>query len=158
MKGTLSGRLHPTPVQQWKPSLFRLQGWDSSSSQGDWRESSRHCFSFVSFNIMPMLCWSTAILVLSVQFSSVTQLCPTLCDPMDCSMPASLSIIISRSVLKLMSTESVMPSNISCSVVPFSSHPQSFLESGTFQMRQLFASGGQSVSVSASASVLPMNT
>ena len=45
------------------------------------------------------------------QFSSVTQLCPTLCDPMGCSTQASLSITNSRSLLKLMSIESVMPSN-----------------------------------------------
>ena len=47
---------------------------------------------------------------------------------------------------------------ISSSVVPFSSHPQSFPASGSFQMSQLFASGGQSTRVSASTSVLPMNT
>ena len=47
---------------------------------------------------------------------------------------------------------------ISFSVVPFSSCPQSFLASGSFQMSQLFTSGGQSIGVSASASVLPMNT
>ena len=41
---------------------------------------------------------------------SVTQ-CVQLCDPMDCSMPASLSFTISQSLLKLMSTESVMSSN-----------------------------------------------
>ena len=46
---------------------------------------------------------------------------------------------------------------ISSSVVPFSSCPQSFPTSGSFQMSQLFASGGQSIGVSASASVLPMN-
>ena len=44
---------------------------------------------------------------------------------------------------------------ISSSVVPFSSHPQSFSAS---EMSQLFASGGQSIGVSASTSVLPMNT
>ena len=47
---------------------------------------------------------------------------------------------------------------ISSSVVPFSSHLQSFPASGSFQMSQLFASGGQSIRVSASTSVLPMNT
>ena len=47
---------------------------------------------------------------------------------------------------------------ISYSVVPFSSHSQSFPASGTFPMSQLFASGGQSIGVSASTSVLPMNT
>ena len=47
---------------------------------------------------------------------------------------------------------------ISSSVVPFSSCPQSFPASGSFPTSQLFASGGQSTGVSASASVLPMNT
>ena len=47
---------------------------------------------------------------------------------------------------------------ISSSVVPFSSCPQFFPESGSFQISQLFTSGGQSTGVSASASVLPMNT
>ena len=49
------------------------------------------------------------------------------------------------------------PTN-SSSVVPFSSCPRSFPASGSFQMSQLFASGGQSIGVSASTSVLPMNT
>ena len=46
---------------------------------------------------------------------------------------------------------------ISSSVIPFSSHLQSFPASGSFQMSQFFASGGQSIGVSASASVCPMN-
>ena len=46
---------------------------------------------------------------------------------------------------------------ISSSVIPFSSCPQSFPSSGTFQMTQLFASGGQSIGVSASISVSPTN-
>ena len=46
---------------------------------------------------------------------------------------------------------------ISSSVIPFSSHLQSFPASGSFQVSQLFTSGGQSSTVSASASVLPMN-
>ena len=47
---------------------------------------------------------------------------------------------------------------ISSSVIPFSSHLQSFPASGSFQMSQLFTSGGQSIRVPASTSVLPMNT
>ena len=47
---------------------------------------------------------------------------------------------------------------ISSSVIPFSSCPRSFPASGSFEMSQLFASGGQSTGVSASTSVLPMNT
>ena len=46
---------------------------------------------------------------------------------------------------------------ISSSVIPFSSCPQSFPASGSFPVSQLFASGGQSIGVSASTSVLPMN-
>ena len=46
---------------------------------------------------------------------------------------------------------------ISSSVVSFSSHLQSFSASGSFQISQLFVSGGQSIGVSASTSVLPMN-
>ena len=46
---------------------------------------------------------------------------------------------------------------ISSSVLPFSSHLQSFSASGSFQMSQFFESGGQSIKASASASVLPMN-
>ena len=56
-----------------------------------------------------------------------------------------------------MSIESVMPSNNPSCVIPFSSHLQSFPESGSFPVSRLFASGGQSIGVSASASVLPMH-
>ena len=44
-------------------------------------------------------------------FSSVTQLCPTLCNPINCSTPGPLSYTVSRSLPKLMSIESVMPFN-----------------------------------------------
>ena len=50
------------------------------------------------------------------------------------------------------------PPAISSFVIPFSSCPQCFPASGSFQMSQLFTSGGQSIGVSASASVLPLNT
>ena len=67
---------------------------------------------------------------------------------------ASLSITNSWSLLKLMFIESVMPSTISSSVVPFSSHLQYFPASGSFPMSPFFKSGGQSSGVSALASVL----
>ena len=69
----------------------------------------------------------------------------------------SLSFTISWSLLKCMSIESVMPT-ISSSFNPFSSCPQSFPKSWSFPVSWLFASGGQSIGASASASVLPMNT
>ena len=70
---------------------------------------------------------------------------------------ASLSITNSQSILKLMPIVSAMPSNNLILCHPFSSCLQSFPTSGSFQMSQLFPSGGQSIGVSASAPVLPMN-
>ena len=62
---------------------------------------------------------------------------------MDCSTPSSLSITISRSLLRLMFIKSVTPN--------------SFPASGSFPRSQLFASGGLSIGISASVSILPMN-
>ena len=93
-----------------------------------------------------------------VQFSSVTQSFPILCNPMDCSTPqASLSITISWSLLKLLSVESVMPSNhlVLCCLLLLL--PSVFPSIRVFPVSQFFASGGQSIGVSASASVLPVN-
>ena len=70
---------------------------------------------------------------------------------------ASLSFTISQSLLKLMSIELVMPSNHNILCFPFSSCLQSSPTSESFPMSQLFASGGQNIKDSASASVLPMN-
>ena len=91
------------------------------------------------------------------QFSLVAQRC-LFATPWTAAHQASLSINNSRSLLKLMSIESVMPSAILSSVVSFSSCPQSLPASGSFPMSQLFARGGQRIGVSASASVLPRNT
>ena len=70
---------------------------------------------------------------------------------------ASLCFTISQSLLKLMSTELVIPSSHLILCQPFSSCPQSFPASGSFPMSRLFESGGQSTGGSASESVLPMN-
>ena len=90
---------------------------------------------------------------------SVGQSCLTLCDPMDCAAhQASPSFTISWSLVKLMSVELVMPSNHLILCHPFSSCPQSFPASRSFPVSQLFfAAGGQSIGVSASVSVPPMN-
>ena len=71
---------------------------------------------------------------------------------------ASLSIINSWSLLKLMSIELVMPFNHLILCHPLLLPPSIFPSSGSFQMSQFFASGGQRIRASASASVLPMNT
>ena len=70
---------------------------------------------------------------------------------------ASPSSTISWSLLKLMSTESVMLSNHIILCCPFFSCPQSFPASDFFSVSQLFTSGGPSIEASTSASVLPMS-
>ena len=93
---------------------------------------------------------------LSVQFSSVTQLYPTLCNPVDSSIRLPCLSPTPRAYLNSCPLSQWRHPTISSSVVPFSSRLQSFPASRSFQMSQLFISGGQRVGVSASASVLPM--
>ena len=78
--------------------------------------------------------------------------------PWTSARQASLSFTISRSLLKLMSIEWWCHPTISSSVIPSSSHLQSFPASGSFQMSQLFPSDGQSIGISDLASVPSMNT
>ena len=90
---------------------------------------------------------------------TVTKSCPTLCDPMDCSTSHSSVLTVFPSLLKFISIESVTLSNhlILYHGSIFFSCLQSFPESGSFPVSQLFASGGQIIGTSVSASVLPMN-
>ena len=90
-------------------------------------------------------------------FSSVAQLCLTLCDPMDCSMPGLPVHYQLPEFTQTCPLSWWCHLTISSSVIPFSSHLQSFPVSRFFQMSQFFASGGQTIAVSASTSVLPMN-
>ena len=94
----------------------------------------------------------------SVQFSSVAQLCLTL-QPHESqhARPPCPSPTPRVHPNSCASSRWCHPA-ISSSVVPFSSCPQSLPASGSFPMSQLFAWGGQSTGVSASASVVPMNT
>ena len=98
-----------------------------------------------------------------IQFSSVQSLsCVRLFGTLwTAAHQASLSFTISWSFLKLMSIELVMPFNhlILCGPLSSQSSPlQSFSASGSFQMSLLFTPGSQSIGVSVSASVLPINT
>ena len=91
------------------------------------------------------------------QFSSVAQSCPTVCDPMERSMPGlpvhhQLPEFTQTHIHRV--SDAIQPSH-SLSIVPFSSRLQPFSASGSFPVSQFFASGGQSITVS--ASVLPMN-
>ena len=95
------------------------------------------------------------------QFSSVARSCPTLSDPMECSMPG---FPVHHQLPELASThvhwvsDAIQPSH-PLSSVPFSSCLQYCPASGSFPMSWFFTSIGQSIgaSVSASASVFPMN-
>ena len=83
--------------------------------------------------------------------------CVKLCNPWTAASRASLSFIISQSLLRLMSIESVMSLNHLIFCCPLLLLPSLFPSIRGFPMSTPFASGGQSVGASASASGLPMN-
>ena len=95
---------------------------------------------------------------LSYQFSSVVQSCPTLCNPMNCSMPV---LPVHHQLPEFTQThihqvsDAIQPSHPLSSPSPPAPKPS---PSESFPMSQLFASGGQSIGDSALTSVLPMNT
>ena len=92
------------------------------------------------------------------QCSSVAQSCPIHCHPWNKVHQATLYITNSRSPPKTMSIESVLPSShpiLCCHLLLL---PSNFPSIRVFPMSQLFASGGQSIGVLASTSVLPKNT
>ena len=132
----------PTPVflpekSHRQRSLFGFSPWDHRTVGYNWVQAHIQGYLFSS-----------------IQLLSRVQLFAT---PWTAAHQDSLVITNSWSLLKLMSIESVMPSNISSSVVPFSLCLHCFPASGSFPMSQLFTSDGQSIGVSASASVLLMN-
>ena len=94
------------------------------------------------------------------QFSSVQSLSRVrlFATPWIAARQASLSITNSRSSLRIMSIESVMPSSHLILCCPFLSCPQSLPASESFPISHLFAWGGQCTRISASASFLPKNT
>ena len=94
-----------------------------------------------------------------IQFRSVTQSCPTLCDPMNHSMPGlpvhhQLSESTQTHAHRV--SDAIQPSHPLSSPSPPSPNPSK--HQGLFKLSQLFTSGGQSIGISASTSVLPMNT
>ena len=97
-------------------------------------------------------------LFLSLQFNSVVQSCSTLCDLWTAACPASLSFTNSQSLLKFTSIKSVMPSNHLILCCPLLLLPSIFPSIRVSSNKSAFASGGQSIGVSDSTSVLPMNT
>ena len=129
------------PTQESNPHLLHCRQILYCLSQG-----SPHWA--IVFSLPDMKC-SVSVLLLSCVWLFAT--------PRTAACPASLSITNFQSLLKLMSFESVMPSDhfILCHIL--SSCLQSFAASGFFPVSQFFPSGGQSIGVSASASVLSMN-
>ena len=99
-----------------------------------------------------------ALLELSVQFSSVTQSCPTLCDPMDCSTPG---FPVHHQLPELAQThvpqvgDAIQPPHPLSSPSPLALNLSQ--HQGLFKWVSSSQSGGQSIGVSASTSVLPMN-
>ena len=87
---------------------------------------------------------------------SVAKSCPTLCNPMDYSMPGS-PVSLSPGIYQIHVHWWWCHPTISSSITPFFSCLQSFSASGSFLVSQLFASSGQNIGALASASVLPMN-
>ena len=92
--------------------------------------------------------------------TSVTQSCLTLCNPMDCSTPG---LLVHHQLPELAQTHvhrvgDAMQLSHPPSIILFSSCLQSFPASGSLPMSQFFTAGGQSIGVSASASVLPTDS
>ena len=138
-------------ILEWVTVLsFRGSSWPSNPI----------CYSYSSCIIMQDSSLPLAPLcAFSVQFSSIAQLCPMLCDPMNCSTPG---LLVHHQLPEFNQThvhrvgDGIQPSHPLLSPSP--PVPQSLPASESFPRSQRFASGGQSIGVSASASVLPVNT
>ena len=117
-----------------------------------------YIYIYIYFLVKYVILYWKKIYLTPVQFSSVTQSCPTLWDPMDCSMPCfCLHHQLPEPIQTHVHHIGDAYPTVSPSAIPFSSCLQSFPVLGSFPMRQFFTSGGQSIGVSASASVFPMN-
>ena len=101
--------------------------------------------------------FSFAFVSFVLSYCSLAKSCPTLCDPMDCSMPG---VPVSHHLQKFAQAhvscfgDAIQPSHF---LTPSSPLPSIFPRIRGFPMSQLFTSGGQSTGASASVSVLPMN-
>ena len=112
------------------------------------RNLNRKTLILFVFNLLPI--W------VSVQFSSAAQMWLTLCNPMDCSTRLPCLSPTPRACSNSYPLSQWCHLTISSSVVPFLSYLQSFPESRSFPVSQLFASDGQSIGASASV-ISPSN-
>ena len=119
-----SGDLGSFPGSEWSPwegngNLLQYSCLENSKDRGAWWATVprikriRHNWGINTFNTYYLLLIIFILLenISDIQFSSVTQLCLTLCNPMECSTPGLQVHRNSWSLLKLMSIKSVMPSN-----------------------------------------------
>ena len=123
---------------------MNLRRWEGSFEAATWRWQINSGFTVSE----------TQRGLLVLQLFSHVQLFAT---PWTASHQASLSCTISQNLFKFMSIESMKPSNHLILCHPLFSSPQYFPAPGSFPMSWLFASGGQSIGISASVSVLAMN-
>ena len=137
-------------VQSLSHVLRFVTSWTAARQASLSVTNSRSLLKLTFKSVMPsnhlILC-RPLLLLPSTTTTKSLQSCPTMCDPMDCSLPGfSIHGIFQATVLEW-------------GAIAFSpSCLQSFPKLESFQMSQLFASGGQNIGVSASTSVLPMNT
>ena len=133
--------------ENWLPNIFS----DTNS-----HITKKHTVKFLQIYISPSMS-EPLLALISVQFNSVTQLCPTLCNPMNTARQASLSITNSRSSWKPMSIESVRPSSHLVLCRPFLLQPSIFPSIRVFPNESVLCMGGQSIGVSASMFCAYMN-
>ena len=133
---------------------------NSRESSQPGTETSTPAASALQVDSSPMSDWESPQLTYSVQFSSVAQSCPTLCDPTNCD-PTNCStpgLPVHHQLPEFTQThviELVMPSSHLILCRPLSSCPQFLPASKYFPMNQFFTFDGQSTGVSALASFLP---
>ena len=132
--------------------MFSLFTWNTRSSESSFK---LNCHSPYPKTFEATL----SLLTFSFQSSSVAQSCPTLCSPMNRSTP---DLPVHHQLPEFTQTHvhwvGLMPSNHLILCRPLLLLPSIFPSIRAFQMSQPFTSGGQSAGVSASTSVLPMNT
>ena len=97
-------------------------------------------YSLYLFKVYNSVIFSMFMRMCNQCYCSVAQSCPTLCDPMDCSTSGFPVLHCLRSLLKLMSIESVMPSNLLILCHPLLLLPSNFLSNRVFLNESAFAS------------------
>ena len=136
-----------------------LRGKRRASPLLFWGRKTKRGVVRTELRLPPLILWraphteKTGASLVLYQFSSVDQSCLTLCNPWP-PCPSPTPGVYSNSC----PSSRWRHPTISSSAVPFTSHLQAFPALGSSQMNQFFASGGQSIGISASVPVFPMNT